>query len=358
MLNRTAFFVMRYVVNSLRALLMAAALLMSLPARGSRIYFTDQPATGAGSVMSIAPDGTDQRTVTTVSGGNLRGIAFHRGGGRIYFLDNGTARKIYSILPDGSGQQDAVTLPGTFNSDVEIDEDAQKLYWSDNTANGSVMRANLNGTSVEAVVTPGIFGMEPYTAPYFLFVDSAAGYVYWGVASEGNTSSNFRRATLAGGVIDPNFVIMSPTRSRDIAIDPVSNTAFFCDRQMGTIYRRALSGGLNQIVLSGLNAPHGIALDHEAEKVYWADTGARGSGPFDTSARRVARCNFDGSEYENLSTPAINSEAWDLALDLTSTNYNEWRPRFFSTSTPAAGLMDDADGDGAVNLLEYAMGTH
>jgi hypothetical protein len=107
-----------------------------------------------------------------------------------------------------------------------------------------------------------------------------------------------------------------------------------------------------------MNAPHGIALDLEAGKVYWADTGARGNPPSGLSPRRVARCNLDGSEFENLSVPLINSEPWDLAVDLSSPTYEDWRTRFFSVSTPEAGPGDDADGDGAKNLLEYAMGTH
>jgi hypothetical protein len=330
-------------------------LLSILCAQSARVYFGDQPPpSAAGSLMSIAPDGTDQRTVITLaSGSDLRGMAYHRASGRIYFLDNGTAKKIYSILPDGTGQQEIAPLGATFSADLEIDDAAGKVYWAE-TANGTIIRANLNGTSVETAVAPGA---GTYTAPYFFFLDPAGGYIYWGVTSAASDSSNFRRATFAG-VIDPDFVITSPTRTRDIGIDPATGTAYWCDRQTGTIYKRLLSGGVPQRVLMDLNAPHGIALDVEAEKIYWADTGARGGGSFNTSARRVARCNFDGTEYENLSTPAANSEPWDLTLDLASPNYAEWRARFFSTATPAAASTDDADGDGAANLLEYALGTH
>jgi len=332
----------------------AVMLLSILCAQSARVYFGDQPASTAGSLMSIAADGTDQRTVTTLaSGSDLRGMAYHRASGRIYFLDNGTAKKIYSILPDGTGQQEIAPLGSTFNADLEIDDASGKLYWAD-TFNGTIIRANFNGTSVETAVA---VGTNEFTAPYFFFLDPAGGHIYWGVTSTGSQSSNFRRATFAG-VIDPDFLITSPTRTRDIGIDPATGTAYWCDRQTGAIYKRLLSGGANQTVIGNLNAPHGIALDIEAEKIYWADTGARGGGPFNTSARRVARCNFDGTEYENLSTPTPTSEPWDLTLDMASPNYAEWRTRFFSPTTPAAAQTDDADGDGAVNLLEYALGTH
>jgi len=332
----------------------AAFFLITASVFSARVYFNDQPTGGAGSIVSLALDGSEQHTVITVTNApDLRGIGYHRASGRLYYLDSGTAKKIYSILPDGTGQQEIGSLGATFNADLEIDEAAGKIYWAE-TANGLIKRANLNGTSSETAVN---IGTGTYTAPYFMFVDSAGGYVYWGVTSASSDPSNFRRASL-DGVIDPDFLITSPTRTRDIAIDPGTSTAYWCDRQTGTIFKRALSGGANETVINGMNAPHGIALDVEAEKIYWADTGMRNNGPVNTSARHIARCNFDGTEYENISTPAVNSEPWDLTLDLGSPDYAEWRTRFFSTSTAEREPTDDADGDGATNLLEYAMGTH
>jgi hypothetical protein len=337
-----------------------AALAHTLVCPAARIYFADQPAGSLGSIISIAPDGTGQQTLITATNvSDYRGVAWHRPSGRVYFLDNGSAKRIYSMLPDGSDPQEITSVdPLLLGADLEIDEAAGKIYWAESnagaTGNGLIRRANLNGTSVEtAVMTdPGVA-----TTPYFIFLDPNAALVYWGVLSTQSGANVFRRATYAG-VIDPNFLITTPTRARDIAVDFRTDTAYWCDRQTGSIYKRPLSGGANQTVIGGMNAPHGIALDLEAEKVYWADTGGRGGGPFNTSARRIARCNFDGSEYENLSAPAANSEPWDLALDTTSPTYNEWRARFFSASAPDATPEADPDGDGASNLLEYAMGAH
>jgi len=332
---------------------MLAAIFISA-AYSARIYFTDQPAGADGYVMSVAPDGTDQRTVITVSNApDLRGIAFHRASRRIYFLDTGAARRIYSVAPEGSDLREVTSISAGFSADLEIDEINDRLYWAE-TGDGLIRRANLDGSGLETAVT---IGAGTFTAPYFMYVDPVGGHIYWGVTSSGSTPSNFRRATLAG-VIDPAFLIASPTRSRDIAIDPTSATAYWCDRQTGSLLRRAVSGGTNQTVIAGMNAPHGIALDVEAGKVYWADSGKRDSGPSNTSARRVARCNFDGTEYENVSTPLAISEPWDMTLDTSSPTFADWRTRFFSTTTADSGPVDDADGDGAKNLQEYAMGTH
>src|SRR5262245_45681715 len=133
-----------------RIVLAISALLFLAPrALAARVYFTDQPPGAAGSVLSVSPDGTDQRTVIAVSGTpDLRGIAYHYVSGRVYYLDNGPAKRVYSILPDGTGQLEVSPLGGAFNADLELDEAAGKVYWAE-TANGLIKRANLNGTSVE-----------------------------------------------------------------------------------------------------------------------------------------------------------------------------------------------------------------
>ena len=354
---------------SFRISILAGAALLFVFATSGRvtaagIYYTDQPVGANGSVMSVGLDGTGQRTVIAYSGApDLRGIAWHRASDRIYFLDN-AAKVIRSILPNGAGEQTITSVDAQLlGSDLEIDEAAGKLYWSEHNAgisgNGFIRRANLDGTAVEAVVTTAA---GTAIAPYFFFVDSPAGYVYWGVL-EGSSSTaptTFRRANLAG-VIDPLFSITTATRTRDIAIDPTTATAYWNDRQTGQIFRRALTGTINEPVLANgiiLNAPHGIALDVEAQKIYWADTGQRNSGPTNTSARRVARCNFDGTEFEALTTPTGANEPWDLALDLSSPTYAAWRSRFFQSTSANRQLLDDADADGMENLLEYAFNGH
>ncbi len=343
------------------ALLVFASLALATPlARSAGVYYTDQPAGAAGSVFSLAPDGSAQQLIVTVSGTpDLRGIAWHRASGRVFVLDNGPAKQVFSIRADGTGLQAVVGLGASIlNADLEIDEVSAKLYWADAnpgvSGNGFVFRANLDGSGVEPIVTtpPGVA-----TAPYFLFLDPQDGFIYWGVTSSGNGPSSFRRATLAGAP-DPDFLLTTATRTRDLAVEPGTRTVYWCDRQSGALFKRALAGGAHEIVLNNLNAPHGLALDVEAGKLYWADTGGRGSGPFDTSARRIARCNLDGTEFENLSIPAANSEPWDLALDVGSPTYADWRTRFFSIATPRSGPTDDADDDGAPNLLEYALATH
>src|SRR5881296_2838704 len=143
----TGFCKMLSVMRSFAAF--ATIFLTTASAFSARVYFNDQPTGGAGSVISLAMDGSEQHTVTTVTNApDLRGIGYHRASGRLYYLDTGTAKKIYSILPDGAGQQEITSLAATFNADLEIDEAAGKVYWAETTS-GVIKRANLNGTSPE-----------------------------------------------------------------------------------------------------------------------------------------------------------------------------------------------------------------
>src|SRR5690242_14279666 len=112
------------------------AVAIVLPTEGARVYFSDQPAGSPGYLLSVALNGTDQQTVTIVSNApDLRGVEYHRASGRVYFIDNGTAKRIYSILPNGSDQQEVTPVSATLiNSDLEIDDAAGKLYWSEANA--------------------------------------------------------------------------------------------------------------------------------------------------------------------------------------------------------------------------------
>jgi hypothetical protein len=336
------------------------ALVLTMPAisSASKVYYADQPTGSAGSILSVGLDGTAPGTVITYPGTpNLRGVAWHRASGRVYLLDN-AAKMIRSILPNGSSQIDIAPVdPALLGSDLEVDDIAGKIFWSENNSTGTmdpgfIRSANLDGTGVATAVTAGT-GTE---SPYFIFIDRPGGFIYWGVLQSNsgqNLSTTYQRSSFAG-VTDPTFSITTPSRSRDIAVDPTTSIAYWADRQSGAIFRRPLSGTINETVITGMNAPHGLAIDVQARKVYWADTGQRNSGPTGTSARRVARCNFDGNEYENLTATNGLNEPWDLALDLSCPTYADWRARFFSTGSALRDPSDDADGDGSKNILEYA----
>lgn len=344
-------------------LLAGIAALLAHSAPAGRVYYNDQPGSGAGTIRSVGLDGSTPGVVKTYAfATSLRGIGWHRASGRIFVLDN-TAKVIRSILPNGTGELNVASVDASLlGSDLDVDDVENKIFWAEtNTSgvgNGFIRSSNVDGSGFATAVTT-LPGSDQ--SPYFLYLDRVGGFIYWGVneaLGNNNNPTTFRRATFAGA-IDPGFGITTQSRSRDIVIDSNTATAYWADRQSGAIWRRPVAGGINEILISGLNAPHGVALDPVARKIYWADTGQRGSG-LQPSARRVSRCNLDGPnlEFETLTASDGSNEPWDLTIDLSSPTYADWIARFFQVSSPLRGQLDDADGDGTANLLEYAFDTH
>ena len=76
----------------------------------------------------------------------------------------------------------------------------------------------------------------------------------------------------------------------------------------GQIQRANLDGSeVEDIVTSGLDSPHGIALDVAAGKIYWTDW----------KTNRIQRANLDGSEVEDIVTSGLRLPA-GIALDVAA----------------------------------------
>lgn len=345
----------------------AALLLFSVSsAEAARVYYVNQPENGPGSINAVKPDGTGHTTIyTTPDVTDLRGIAVDPVGSRLFYAHANSdpvtlARTQVSIrtIPAAGGVPVSLsTLPdGTFIADVEWDELNGRVYFAQ-TGDQQLRRMKPDGSELTTVLTTAGDGQ----GPYFFGLDLVANNAYWGIGTETNqTNTAFSRGSLLTGLVDPAFTLVTPSRTRDIAVDTTipGGVLYWCDRQNGAVYSRAVGGGVRFTARSGLNAPHGLVLDVEAGKGYVADTGKRGSG-LQPSARRVVRFNLDGTGALELLSPSDNlAEPWDLAVDLTSVNYADWKTRFFSSTALTAGPGDDPDGDGLPNFAEYAFFTH
>jgi DNA-binding beta-propeller fold protein YncE len=354
---------------SIRVLKVAAAalslLLASTNAPGARVFYVNQPEGGLGEINAVSPDGTGHTTLHTTSVvTDLRGIAVDSQGGRLFYahadIDAGQVRRQVSIrtIPTAGGSPVTLaTLPdGTFMADVEWDELNGNVYFAQ-TGTQQIRRMKPDGSELATIITTIGDGL----APYFFGLDPAAGMAYWGIGTDsGDTNTPYSRGSIVTGLIDPNFTLITPSRTRDIAIDRSvpGGRVYWCDRQNGAVYVRSIEGGDVSVARSGLNAPHGLVLDLDAGKGYMADTGKRGSGS-QPSARRVVRFNLNGTgELEFLSPASGVAEPWDLTIDLKTTNYADWKTRFFSATADLTDAEHDADGDGMPNYAEYAFFTH
>jgi DNA-binding beta-propeller fold protein YncE len=347
----------------------------------AKVYYINQPertaaVTGQGAVVAVNPDGTGQTTVHTAPvATDMRGIATDPVTKRLYVayceLDAaGTATQVSlrSMSMTGGAWTTIQTYPNgpvgsSFNpiSDVEYDSAGQWLYFS-TTASSALRKIKLDGTQESIVLTnPG-----PDSGPYFFGLDLVNQQAYWGVVTGANeTFKPYFRGSLTTGIRDTNFTLNTVSRTRDIAVDTTvpGVRLYWCDRQEGNLYTRMANDMTAPIVATRprrtFNAPHGLALDLEAGKAYIADTGKRGSAT-EASSHNVARVNLDGTgPVEILAAPDAVAEPWDLALDLTSVSYADWKTRFFAQVDVASGQPDsDPDRDGWNNITEYGFFTN
>ncbi len=339
-------------------------------ALAARVYYVNQPENAPGFIHHVAPDGSGHATLFTAPVvTDLRGVAVDAAGQRLFFLyqryeainsstGNRTEVALKQLPLTGGGTTDVLTFPDNgFLADVEWDGAAGWLYYAQ-TGENQLRRVRPDGSGDALVAThvPLAAG-EEWQGPYFFCLDPDHDAAFWGILTvSGNTSTPYTRAALSDGEIDAAFSLTTPTRSRDVAIDPATQRLYWCDRQDGTVYSRLVSGGpvTNVRPYRTLNAPHGLALDLEAGKAYVADTGKRGSAS-EASSHRVVRFSLDGTgPVEFLSPVSAVAEPWDVALDLTSTSYADWKTRFFAATAVNTAPGDDADGDGVPNAAEHA----
>ncbi|MCK4692150.1 MAG: DUF2341 domain-containing protein, partial [Anaerolineales bacterium] len=225
---------------------------------------------------------------------------------QVYWVDNGTAKKISSANLDGSNVQDRIAAGLSAPRRLAIDAANGKMYWSD-TGSGSISRSDLDGNNIEVLVT----GL---TTPRGVALDVAGGYMYW----VDSGTFKIQRATLDGAFVED--LITSAGDPRGIALDLIAGKMYWTENTSNEIRRANLDGTGQETVVSGLNGPRGIELDVAAGKVYWTDIGAQ----------KIQRANISGApSVEDLLTnpPEPLFENTGIALDLVNgklywTDYN------------------------------------
>jgi 3-hydroxyacyl-CoA dehydrogenase len=221
--------------------------------------------------------GASENVPTTNSGATVNGNSSER----LFFLDASGGR-IESLNPDGSDRR--VILDGLkrIPDGIEVDAEAGHIYWT-NMGNptkndGSIERANLDGTNRKTIVPQG----ATFT-PKQLKLDKQGGKIYW----SDREGMRVMRANFDGSQIE-TLVDTSQGDQR-----PGRDAKKWCV---------------------------GIAVDHDGGKVYWTQKGGDNAGD-----GRIFRANLEIPKgqspanrsdievlFENLPEPI------DLDLDLTN----------------------------------------
>lgn len=157
---------------------------------------------------------------------------------------------------------------------ISLDTVQHKLYWTD-IGTRKIQCAGFDGSGITDLVTKVDSSLS-------IKLDLIHNQMYW---TEEYTAK-IRRANLDGTEVTDLFT--SPWWLASLDLDITRNRMYWVTNNAGDykyISSAMLDGSNNKILVSGLEAPAALALDTNADKIYFSDAG-----------RTILRCNLDGSQ--------------------------------------------------------------
>ena len=171
-------------------------------------------------------------------------------------------------------------LPSVRNATgLAVDITNNKVYWTEKTSDrtGKIRRANLDGSNPERV-------KDLTSAPLYIAVDTANGKLYLI-----NAWNKIQRMNLDGTVFQPNLVtgLQAP---KGLAVDAAGGKMYWSEQtgqRTGKMSRANLDGSEVEVIKTLTSVPQGIALDAAGNTVYITNTYGK-----------IQRMNLDGSHYQ------------------------------------------------------------
>ncbi|HEY3245300.1 MAG TPA: hypothetical protein VGM03_18315, partial [Phycisphaerae bacterium] len=317
-----------------RALALGAALATSGSLRAGTIYYVDlfNPDFDAGSIKQTNTDGSFVNPIVDVGGG-LRSLDVDTLHGKVYWTDvNNFVIRRANL--DGSNIQDLITSGLEFPSAIRVDGAGGKFYWGDQSA-GGVYRADLDGSN------PGL--LIPTSFNRGITLDLVNGQIYWSTSPTATTGS-IMRASLDGTGVQP--VITGLGKPANIALDLAGGKIYWTDLVTDSIHRADLNGAnVEQLFVSlfGLD-PRGIAFDPAGPKVYWGQ-----DADSESPVGNVQSMNPDGSftqivvAFQGLVNDLVLVPDAPVPVTIASANPPTYNP-FVSGQQPYVDVLDTGSG--------------
>jgi DNA-binding beta-propeller fold protein YncE len=280
-------------------------------------------------VVSLNSDGSDRKVIVT--GCRLPdGIVVDVAAGHLYWTNMGVPKandgSIERADLDGRNRKTIIPEGGTFTpKQLQLEKTSRKLYWCDREGM-RVMRASLDGSSVETLVDAS--RGDPRPGPdatkwcVGVAIDVDGGKVYWTQKGPDNAGQGrlFRagieipRGQTAANRADIELLYDGLPEPIDLELDLNNRVMYWTDRgdpPRGNTVNRApidsatLDRPAPQVVLTHLMEGIGIALDLKGDRMFVTDFGGNvlsanldGSGE---KALLVAQGNLTGIAYAEIS---------------------------------------------------------
>ena len=180
------------------------------------------------------------------------------------------------------------------------------IFWLD--LSGAVHSANADGSGAKTVV-PNL-----KEGPDGVAVDAAAGKVYWTNMNEGTPNGSIQRANLDGSQVEYLVPRGGTHTPKQMQLDLVHRKAYWSDRDGFKIQRCNLDGTQNEILVSGLQNPVGMALDIDRGFFYFSD---RNAGTIQRAPMAMPAAGQTAATRKDVETLFSGlTRPIDLALDL------------------------------------------
>jgi hypothetical protein len=272
-----------------------------------RLFFLDL---SSGRVMSCTPDGSDLKTIVSEGRKLPDGIVVVPDAGHIYWtnmgIPNANDGSVMRADLDGSNSTTIVPEGATHTpKQLQLDKKNGKLYWSDREGM-RIMRANLDGSKLETLIDTSQGDPRPGTDAtkwcVGIALDVERGQLYW--TQKGPDNAGQGRIFRAGLEIPKG---QDPKNRKDIELlydrlpEPIDLDLDIAGRVMYWTDRGDPPRG-NTVNRAPMDAPSGrredaeIVFNHLMEGIGLALDLANARMFLTDLGGSVYRCNLDGSE--------------------------------------------------------------
>jgi DNA-binding beta-propeller fold protein YncE len=250
----------------------------------------------ANKVIRIDAGGTNSKVIVEGKSAGPDGIAIDTAAGHIYWTNMGKVKlddgSILRANLDGSNVVTIVPPGGTFTpKQLKIDAQHKKLYWSDREGM-RVMRANLDGSNVETLIITGSGDSDRKDASRWcvgIAFDVARGKLYWTQKGGDNAGQGtIKRTNLeipigedAAHRSDIEVLFANLPEPIDMDLDLKKRQMYWTDRGDNTISRAPMDAkpvdpskrSDRVILVTGLHEVIGIALDVADNRMFYTSLG-------------------------------------------------------------------------------------